>query len=199
MRDDTCDWCGQRHAPDHVWVGAWRQTYDLTRRTLSDVMEFDHPIQVHADGTVTDGPAGVYAPDLYDEELSDEAWEFASHGYTGQHGYRGPILHNSEYIGGGLERDILATPGVYAAVAAYWSPELPEVPEDWPVRELDDDDPAEWRATCGECGRSWDDAEVTSMTPTPAARCPFEAFHAPEGSEVEGWAVVRLRDTGDEG
>ena len=28
--------------------------------------------------------------------------------------------------------------------------------------------------TCGNCGRSWDDSLVTSITPTPAGRCPFE-------------------------
>lgn len=32
-------------------------------------------------------------------------------------------------------------------------------------------------ATCGTCGRSWDDAVVTSMTPAPSARCPFEYYH----------------------
>lgn len=32
-------------------------------------------------------------------------------------------------------------------------------------------------ATCGTCGRSWDDGKVTSLTPTPAGRCPFEYFH----------------------
>ena len=31
-------------------------------------------------------------------------------------------------------------------------------------------------ATCGDCGRSWDDSIVTSMTPAPAARCPFEGM-----------------------
>jgi hypothetical protein len=31
--------------------------------------------------------------------------------------------------------------------------------------------------TDGSCGLSWDDAIVTSMTPAPAARCPFEYFH----------------------
>ena len=30
--------------------------------------------------------------------------------------------------------------------------------------------------TCGHCGRSWDDARVTSMTPVPSARCPFEGM-----------------------
>lgn len=30
--------------------------------------------------------------------------------------------------------------------------------------------------TCGECGRSWDDAVVTGWTPAPSARCPFEGM-----------------------
>ena len=32
-------------------------------------------------------------------------------------------------------------------------------------------------ATCGSCLLSWDDDTVTSMTPTPSGRCPFEYFH----------------------
>jgi hypothetical protein len=31
--------------------------------------------------------------------------------------------------------------------------------------------------TCGHCRRTWDDAHITSVTPTPAARCPFESWH----------------------
>lgn len=57
----------------------------------------------------------------------------------------------------------------------------PEVPEDWPVRPVNIStyapDHKAVIATCGECGRSWDDSIVTSMTPAPSARCPFEAFH----------------------
>jgi hypothetical protein len=30
---------------------------------------------------------------------------------------------------------------------------------------------------CNTCGRAWDDDHVTSVTPTPAARCPFEYWH----------------------
>lgn len=52
-----------------------------------------------------------------------------------------------------------------------------EIPADHPVQPLGPDDPAECRATCGHCGLSWDDGKVTSLTPTPAARCPFEWFH----------------------
>lgn len=35
-------------------------------------------------------------------------------------------------------------------------------------------------ATCGTCGRSWDDAISTSITPVPSGRCPFEYFHRDE-------------------
>jgi len=32
-------------------------------------------------------------------------------------------------------------------------------------------------ATCGSCGRMWNDADVTGWTPAPSARCPFEYDH----------------------
>lgn len=32
-------------------------------------------------------------------------------------------------------------------------------------------------ATCGTCGRSWNDAAVSSITPAPSGRCPFESEH----------------------
>jgi hypothetical protein len=51
------------------------------------------------------------------------------------------------------------------------------IPKEWPVQPLSQGQRAEERTTCGYCGLSWDDAIVTSMTPTPSARCPFEAFH----------------------
>lgn len=31
--------------------------------------------------------------------------------------------------------------------------------------------------TCGTCGRTWDDAVPTGLTPTPSGRCPFEYMH----------------------
>lgn len=52
-----------------------------------------------------------------------------------------------------------------------------EIPENFPVKPISATDEAIDRATCGHCGLSWDDAVVTSMTPAPSARCPFEAFH----------------------
>lgn len=53
--------------------------------------------------------------------------------------------------------------------------------KEFPVKELiteEEKQNAKSLATCGNCGRSWDDAVVTSMTPAPSARCPFEYFHA---------------------
>lgn len=52
-----------------------------------------------------------------------------------------------------------------------------KIPKDYEVQPLKLDQPAVVRATCGHCGLSWDDGKITSMTPTPSARCPFEAFH----------------------
>lgn len=51
------------------------------------------------------------------------------------------------------------------------------IPKDWPVRPLKNGQNAKDKCTCGHCGLSWDDGKVTSMTPTPSARCPFESFH----------------------
>lgn len=90
--------------------------------SLNDIMDFDHIVEVHTDGSITDGPANLYAPSLYDGDLDDSRWELLT-GYSGQYGYSGPIMHNSEYIGGGMERDILSTPGVYVALVCYWSPD----------------------------------------------------------------------------
>ncbi len=57
-----------------------------------------------------------------------------------------------------------------------------KIPSDYPVKPLKRGTKA-WKAakeiaTCGACGRSWDDGKVTSMTPTPSGRCPFEAYHS---------------------
>lgn len=96
---------------------------------LNDVMEFDHVVTVHDDGTVTDGPAGVYAPELFDGEVGS-GWELLD-GYSGQYRYSGPIMHASEYIGGDMERDILDTPGAYVALVDY--PSDGDEPEGWAV------------------------------------------------------------------
>lgn len=52
-----------------------------------------------------------------------------------------------------------------------------DVPSDHPVRPVNPDTYQGDCTTCGTCGLSWDDSIVTSMTPAPSARCPFELFH----------------------
>jgi len=98
---------------------ALTQGKTVTTETLNDVMEFDHVIQVHPDGTVTE--PDIYAPELHDGEVSP-GWSLLN-GYSGQYGYSGPIMHPSEFIGGGMARDILAEPGIYVALVAYRTPE----------------------------------------------------------------------------
>ena len=138
---------------------------------LNSIMEFDCPITVHEDGTVTHAPDSVYAPDLYDDELSGDGWDLMD-GYSGQYGYSGPIMHPSEFIGGGMARDILSEPGTYVAVAAYWSP------------------------TCDHCGAEvyQDAAGAWVDAATDGDACPSEpdgGVHESEGSDIEGWAVAR--------
>ena len=97
----------------------------VTAENLNSVMEFEHVIRVAADGTVTDSPYSVGSRDAYfdlnvtadgvDEFDMSEGWELLK-GFTGQHGYNGPVMHSSEYIGGGMARDILETPGDYVAL-----------------------------------------------------------------------------------
>lgn len=46
------------------------------------------------------------------------------------------------------------------------------------TRYFDDDGaPISAVATCGACGRSWDDAVGSTLTPAPSGRCPFELLH----------------------
>lgn len=60
------------------------------------------------------------------------------------------------------------------------------IPADYEVQPISPDDPdAIAPATCGHCGLTWDDGIVTGITPTPAARCPFEGFHDYDDDEEE--------------
>ena len=91
---------------------------------LNKIMDFDHVVRVHADGSVTDEP-DVWAPEVTEDghidarPVNGREWQLM-YGYTGQYGQaHSPIMHPSEYIGGNLERDIRATPGLYVAVVVY--------------------------------------------------------------------------------
>ena len=47
-------------------------------------------------------------------------------------------------------------------------------------------------ATCGTCGRTWNDAAVSGITPAPSGRCPFEYDH-----EDTDDPQIRLRRIGE--
>ena len=93
---------------------------------LSEIMEFDHVIFCNGNSIVFDNDdmprpgRSLYAPSVSvmpdGSEFSGlDEWQLLS-GYTGQYGYRGPVMHASEYVGGSLARDILTTAGYYVAV-----------------------------------------------------------------------------------
>lgn len=94
---------------------------------LEDIMDFDHVVWVDEKGDVHDDmPNSPWEPVLEDggmsfpvvsdgDSYSDVRWELVD-GYSGQSGYRGPIMHSSEYIGGDMADHILSTPGWYVAL-----------------------------------------------------------------------------------
>lgn len=102
------------------------------RPDLNDLMEFEHVIEVTADGSVIDR-GDLYAPECYDDAgdinfAGAKGWT-ALNGYSGQYRYAGPTMHASEFIGGRMADDIATTPGIYAAVI---------------VTDLDSDEPSGW-------------------------------------------------------
>lgn len=109
---------------------------------VNDV-EFDHPFRVGFGGVVTDAAPDVYGPlsvrhsDEHDVDIEclGEEWQPFSNGYTGQWMSRGSaVMHPSEFIGGRLEADILATPGVYVVTSVEVEPDADD----------EDPEPAGW-------------------------------------------------------
>lgn len=105
---------------------------------LHDVMEFGHVIAVYPDGTVADAPTSLYAPECYWNGFSDgqhiesgTGWELLD-GFSGQQGYSGPIMHASEYIGGGLADYIREHPGYYVSVVCD-DLDDPDSPAGWAI------------------------------------------------------------------
>jgi hypothetical protein len=90
-------------------------------KELNDIMDFDHVVEVREDGSIIDRN-DIFAPSLFDDELDTEGWTLLD-GFSGQDRYSGPIMHASEFIGGGMEDYIRQTPGVYVALVAYCSPD----------------------------------------------------------------------------
>lgn len=79
----------------------------------------------------------------------------------------GIVLPEGTVCTGRQMRELLAEAGSYRAP---WD-EAGEVQED------EDGEIIVRMVTCGTCGRRWNDALITSRTPAPAARCPFEYEH----------------------
>lgn len=69
-------------------------------------LDFDHPFTLDSAGNPSDAP-GVHAPYVWhDDELDVDGydpceWEPIT-GLTGQYGYRGAVMHASEYVGCGV-------------------------------------------------------------------------------------------------
>lgn len=102
---------------------------DEQREHLRTIMDFDHVVRIHEDGTVSE-PRDEYAPEVWqdydiDEDgyahcrmepvILDKDWTLLT-GHTGQYGYNGAVMHPSEYIGGGLADYILDNPGLYVSL-----------------------------------------------------------------------------------
>jgi len=104
---------------------------------LNAMMDFDHVVRVDSEGNVTDAEPDVYAPDVNEDtdgtHVDPDSWSLMT-GYSGQYMYGGPVMHASEYVGGGMARDILATPGLYVCVVVY----------DMRASDDDDDNIAGW-------------------------------------------------------
>ena len=105
--------------------------------SLSHLMDFDHVIQVHDDGAVTE-PRNVYGPERLEHSEGENGrpdpdgllddWQLIS-GFSGQYRYAGPIMHNSERIAGPIARHIIENPGLYVALVCYW----PDDPDNDPA------------------------------------------------------------------
>lgn len=121
----------------------------VTVDTLDSAVAFDCPFTVlhgNRDGVFVIDPImpNVYAPEPVrgEDDNAPDGWEWASDGYTGQYGYNGPHLHNSETLSGGLARDILATPGVYVVCAVEW--ECDHGPNDMYVEDCQENHAEGW-------------------------------------------------------
>ncbi len=101
----------------------WRKD----RYALDQLMRVDHVIRVHKDGTVSE-PMSVWAPEVYDNAPEGEPedimasspaggprWSLLS-GWSAEYMNRGPVMGDSEYVGGALARHILENPGLYTIV-----------------------------------------------------------------------------------
>lgn len=116
--------------------GHWYAVVNGSTRTLDDLMEINHVVRVDETGMVWDDVEGVYAPEVIattdddgnftpttERELAarlKEAGWTAANGWSAQHMTRGDdiVMHSSEFIGGGIGRYMLDTPGYWVCCMA---------------------------------------------------------------------------------
>jgi hypothetical protein len=126
------DWYGSGHTAMYDYAREWVAKHRVSPEKLNDRMEFDHVIRVGPVGTVYDNE-GSHAPELvmetdddfqildehedgYRAQAERQGWQLLT-GWTGQYGYRGLVMHPSEYVGGQLAEHILSEPGEYVVIA----------------------------------------------------------------------------------
>lgn len=132
--EETCTWADSVTAREIEALG----------EKIND-QGFNHVFQVTADG-IAGGPGGVYAPESVEHDATHDIliegvpykernggwWPLTGH--TNQDRYHGAVLHDSEFVGGGLARDIIER-------SAEW--ERDDQPLLWTmvvVRDPDDED-----------------------------------------------------------
>jgi len=128
---------------------------------LNDIMQFDHVVQVTSGGVIK--TRDVYAPEVFIDtddggqilpeheaemkrHVGRQGWKLLS-GWSGQSHYGGPLMHPSEFIGGGLAEHIRETPGIYVALM---------------VSALHDNEPVGWVIACRDL-HDWE-AELLTKT-----------------------------------
>lgn len=102
-------WCPLTVGPDG----------DLSRPANTRDMwceELGH-IDCDSDGQVSDDHEQDWV-----RSCNQSGWEPVT-GFTRQYGYRGPIMHASEQLAGGMARALAATPGTYVVVPVETLPE----------------------------------------------------------------------------
>lgn len=98
-----------------------RENRKLVQTSLEDILDWDHVVEVHANGDITT-PNSEWAPTLFNGELDSSDWTMID-GYSLQYCYSGPIMHDSEGLHWGMCEMILDNPGYYVKVPAYYDDE----------------------------------------------------------------------------
>lgn len=61
--------------------------------------------------------------------VGSDRWEVVSDGFSNQCGYTGPVMHDSEYLGCGMEAWVLENPGTYVSVQVWYDEWVEECAE----------------------------------------------------------------------